>query len=345
MSTPRERLTTALENGTPDVTPYSIYSWMMNRESEQDKPAWRAVLDQGLALCHHCHTVRHLEHGVTGSVREERDGADVYTIHTRECPAGTLQMVRRNGWHHEDWIKSPADYDIRRWMIEHTELVTCYEQFDEADAFCGEQGVPVVCGSRTPLMSINIDWAGTERFCEDVALEVPELFALYEAQKRLFIEESRLIAAGPGRFVKWFENLTINMIGPRRYRELLVNVYQETVPMLAASGKRVMVHYDGELRCIADAIASAPFHMIESVTEPPEGDLHYEACRALWPDKVIWGNLNVDLYDLPEEQLRAAVADKVSRAGRQGFALEISEDLQHNWERTVPVVLETLEDL
>jgi hypothetical protein len=201
MSTPRERLTAALEGQTPDTTPYSIYSWMMDRESEKDKAAWAMVLDRGLALCHHCGTVTSIEHGVTDSVTEETDGKDTYTIYTKECPAGTLRMVRRNGWHHEDWIKTPQDYLTRKWMIENTELQTCYGEFEKADAFAGAQGVPVVTGSRTPLMSVNIDWAGTERFCTDVALEVPELFELYEAQKKLFLEETRLLAAGPGRFV------------------------------------------------------------------------------------------------------------------------------------------------
>jgi len=345
MSTPRERLATALEGGTPDITPYSIYSWMMNRETEQGKAAWQDVLDRGLALCHHCSPIQHVPHGVTGSTVEEKRGGDTYTIQTLECPAGKLQNVRRNGWHHEDWIKTPQDYLTRKWMIENTELVPRYETVEEAEAFVGDQGIVAVCGSRTPLMSINIDWAGTERFCMDVALEVPELFELYEAQKKLFLEETRLLAAGPGRFAKWFENLTISMIGARRYRDYLCNVYDEAVPILEAGGKRVMVHYDGALRCIADDIARAPFHMIESLTEAPEGDMDYAECRAVWPDKVLYGNLNVDLYYAPPDVLRQAVTDRCARAGKRGFALEISEDLPAGWEQSVPLVLQTLEEM
>ena len=72
-------------------------------------------------------------------------------------------------------------------------------------------------------MSINVDWAGTQQFCLDVAMEVPELFDLYEARKKLILEEFRLIAEGPGRFVKIWENLTISMLGPKRYEELLLS--------------------------------------------------------------------------------------------------------------------------
>jgi hypothetical protein len=345
MSTPRERMTIALEGGTPDITPFSYYTWMRNRENEKEKAAWDRVHDLGLAYCHHTSTVAHIEHGVEYEAREEKRGGDTYTIYTRTCPAGSLQMVRRNGWHHEDWIKTPGDYLIRKWMIENTELKPVYDNYWQAEEFTGDHGIVAVNGSRTPLMSINLDWAGTEKFCMDVAMEVPELFELYEAEKKLFLEETRLLAAGPGRFVKWFENLTISMIGPRRYRDYLCNIYDEAVPILEAGNKRVWVHYDGELRCIADDIAQSPLHGIESLTEAPEGDMTYAECRAAWPEKVLWANLNVDLYYQPHEVLRQAVIDKRQRAGKQGFLFEISEDLPAGWEESVPVVLKTLEEL
>ena len=109
--------------------------------------------------------------------------------------------------------------------------------------------------------------------------------------------------------------------------------------------KRVMVHYDGELQVIADQIAEAPFHMIDSLTEPPEGNMYYDACRALWPDKVFWANINVDLYSQPEAVLRQAVMDKRQRAGKQALAFEISEDLPANWQESIPIVLDTLKEL
>lgn len=345
MATPRELLSTALEGGVPARTPYSMYSWIMDRKEEKGKAAWDRVLDQGLSLSHHCSTVRHVEHGVRDAVTEEKKGSDTFTITTKSCPAGELRMVRRNGWHYEDWIKTPQDYKIRQWMIEHTELVPRYEEYEKADAWVGDRGVPVVTGSRTPAMSLNVEWAGTLGFCTDVGLEVPELYDLYEAQKKLFLEETRLIARGPGRFVKWFENLTISMLGPARYRTLLLPVYREAVPILEAGGKRVMVHFDGALGVIADLIAESPYHMVESLTEAPEGDMTYRECRQAWPDKILWGNINVDLYYRPEAVLRRAVAEKRERAGKRGFAFEISEDLPRGWEKSVLAVLETLEEI
>jgi len=337
--TTRENLIAAMKGLVPDKTPLSLYNWMMDDPTSDE---WRRLLDQGLGICQHCHPIKHIEHGVKDTFEERIEGDKHYRIYRKETPVGTLRRMTLNGWHHEDWIKEPDDYKIRQWIVEHTELVPEYEEFEQADALAGDYGVPVVTGSRTPAMSINVDWAGTEQFCLDVAMGVEELFELYEAQKKLFLEETRLIAEGPGQFVKWFENLTISMLGPKRYEDLLVSVYEETIPVLEAAGKRVMVHYDGALNVIRDQIAEAPFHIIESLTEPPEGDMTYDECRSAWPDKAFWGNINVDLYYRSKDELREAVIAKRDRAGKRAFAFEISEDLPRNWKQSVPIVLETL---
>jgi len=284
-------------------------------------------------------------HDVKETCTEEKRGSETYVIQTKETPEGTIRQVHKDGWCIEHWLKTPRDYQVMTWITEHTELVPCYEVFDRGEALVGDRGVAVVLASRTPAMTINIDWAGTEQFCMDLALEVPELFELYEARKKLFCQETELVAKGPGRFVKWLENLTIGMLGPQRYGDLLVSVYDECVPVLEAADKRVMVHYDGALSVIADQIAAAPFHMVESLTEPPEGDMTYGRCRGAWPDKVFWANINVDLYYQPEPVLRHAVIEKRQRAGKQALAFEISEDLPTNWQQTIPVVLETLREL
>jgi hypothetical protein len=352
--TPRSNLITVLEAGTPERTPFSIYDWNMQgaitaddlaRRMQED--AWKRLLDLGLGVTSHCEIIEAVEHGVEVIEEERQEGGDLYRITRKRTPAGEIRKVTRNGWHHEEWVKELRDYDIARWIVEHTELTPRYERFAEHEAVVGSHGVTVITGSgnwlhRTPLMKINIDWVGTEQFCMDVALEVPELFRLYEALKRQFFEEQRLIAAGPGRYVKWLENLTIGMIGPKRYRDLILPVYGEGVPILEAGGKRVMVHYDGALKVIADQIAGAPCHIVESLTEPPEGDMTYDHCRSLWPEKAFWVNLNIGLYDLPPEALRQAVLDKQRRAGRRALAFEISEDLPGNWLATIPIVLDAL---
>lgn len=343
--TPRERLCAALEGQTPDLTPLSIYSWMIGDADAWRKDEWARLLDQGLCLLVHAPTVRHVEHGVKEEFEEKKEGDTTWHIYRKVTPVGTLQKVNRNGWHHEDWIKTPQDYKIRQWIVEHTEVLPDFDSFSEWEEKAGENGLCIQCTSRTPLMSINIDWAGTEQFCEDIGNELEELYDLYNAQRALFMKEVEIVAKGPARFIKTFENLTLNMIGPKRYREFLMPVYRDAYPLLEKAGKRVFVHYDGALKPIKDDIAKAPFHGIESLTEPPEGNMLYDECRAAWPDKVFWAHINIECYHYPADKLRQAVIDRRNRAGKKGLAFEISEDLPSNWQESIPIVLKTLEEL
>jgi hypothetical protein len=354
--TPRESLIAALEGGIPDTTPLTVYDWNMGAVTADElarkmaQPAWQRLIEQGLTIRCHCPVVKSVEHGVEYSTEErEIDGA-LLRREIKSTPVGQIEKITRDGWHAEDWIKTPADYRVQQWIVEHTELIADYGAFERATEVVGEQGVVVLTGTgnwqhRSPAMCINVDLAGTEQFCMDVALEVPELGDLYVALEKQFLEEQRLIAAGPGRYVAWFENLTIGMLGPRRYAELLVPVYDMAVPIQTAGDKRVMVHYDGQLKVIADQIAKAPYAIIDSLTEPPEGDLTYDECRRLWPNLVFWANINVELYYRPAEELREAVVARRERAGKKGLAFEISEDLPTTWKESIQVVLQTLREL
>ena len=106
--------------------------------------------------------------------------------------------------------------------------------------------------------------------------------------------------------------------------------------------KRVLVHYDGALASVADSIALAPFHIVESLTEPPEGDMMYDQCRKAWPNKTFWGNINQGVFSLPAPQLRQAIIDKRLRAGKRAFAFEVYEYLPPNWQETIPIILNAL---
>ena len=350
--TVRDDMIAALNGEVPERTPFIIGNWYFVH-SGLVFDEWRDLFDQGLAFITGCGTIRLEEHGVHKSVERRVEGDELYRITRKETPVGTIQRVtldsvskpRAIEWMIEHYIKEPKDYKVRQWIVEHTEPVPQYDAYEKLAAMETDYSLTIVGGGRTPAMSIMVDYAGMEKFSIDVATEAEELFDLYEAQKRLFLECNRLIAKGPGRFFIWGENLTAPMLGPKRYRDLLLPIYKEAVPVLEAGGKRVGVHYDGQLRSIADEVAESPFHMLQSLTEPPEGDMMLDECRAAWPDKTLWVNVNLDLYNLPEPEFRDAIIAMRERAGKKGLALGISEDVPDNWATTVPLILETLQEL
>ena len=95
---------------------------------------------------------------------------------------------------------------------------------------------------------------------------------------------------------------------------------------------------------MAPPLAETGFAGLESLTEPPEGDLTLAQARAAFPDKVFWANINVGLYALSPTKLRRWVRERVQAAAPDGCGLvfEISENLPANWREAIPVVLQAL---
>ncbi|MHC4593220.1 MAG: hypothetical protein ACYS8L_11095, partial [Planctomycetota bacterium] len=201
-------------------TPLSAYASFFDSIPEDD---YRPLVDTGLGITGHISTVEHVCHGLEreGEHRSEK-GHDL-SFEYWKTPVGTLRQGWTDGWHSEHLIKSPADYKVMQWIVENAELLPSYD---------------LVAGSRTPAMAINVELAGTERFCMDLATGVEELFDLYEAMKRQLLEETKIIAAGPGAIVKWMENLTVSMLGPQRYAELLAPVYAECTGVADRAARR-----------------------------------------------------------------------------------------------------------
>lgn len=356
-STPQQMLT-ALTGGTPDVTPLSVHDMMVD---DMHSPRWRRLFDLGLGININTYGVRYIEHGVRHVAETRTSGGQTQRIFRKVTPVGAVEQIFTGGWHTGHYIKGPHDYAVLKWIFDHIEVVPAYDGYAAGVEKAGTVGLvcsmrnqvvpdepdaqPLIDTLRSPAMKVNVDYAGLEQFCIDVVMEVQELFALLESMERVFSQTCQVLARSPFTVVKFTENLSIEMLGPERYDRLLGAVYARCLGPLITAGKRVSLHFDGKLSAIADRIAGAPFHIVESLTEPPEGDMPYDRCRAAWPDKVFWGNINVDCYALPRDELSAAVIARRARAGKQGLAFEISEALPANFEQSVPVVLRTLQDL
>jgi hypothetical protein len=338
----RDDLIAALDGGEPEVTPLAVWHRLLRAEEES---SYRPLLEAGLGLARRVPTVSRLRPQVEQQTLARQQDGRVCSIERWKTPLGTLQESWAGGERMELFVKSPQDYKALQWVAERTEPKANYGSFEQIDRDLGPHGLAVVHGGRSPAMRIAIDWAGIERFYQDLAMAVEELHGLYEALKSLFIEESRLIAAGPGRYVLWPEKVNIGILGPVGYDRLLAPVYGTCAALLEQGGKRAMVRYDGTLSLLKTPIARAPFRIIESLSEPPAGDMTYRQCRAAWPDKALWGRLDPDLFDLPPEQLAREVIGKRERAGKRGFAFEVSEELPANWRDALPVVLDTLREL
>lgn len=337
--TPRDNLCAALDGRVPGRIPFTV-----NREFVTDDPAWEGLFAAGLCPIPMVQTVGEEMTGVERVVEPvawQGQPARRVTLRTSE---GDISQVETGGWVQEYYLKTPADYRVMEYVVRHQRLTLAPEAFVASEAALGDRGLTFMYVGRSPMQTILVDYAGLENFSYHLADEFPELFALAEALQDQLLERCRLTAAGPGCYVSLLENFTAESWGAERFQKYHLLVYAKILPIFQAAGKRVFPHFDGKIACVADLLAGTDFAGIESLTEPPEGDLTLAQARAAMPDKVFWANINIGLYTLPPDDLRRWVRERVSAAAPdgRGLAFEISEDLPPNWRNAIPVVLEAL---
>jgi hypothetical protein len=322
---------------------YAVYDWFVNNRPAVD---WQSLFDLGLGQINHANVIRH-EHPNFELIEEtvEKDGVvrrDVRLV----TDQGELHEWYEGEWKQEYFIKSPQDYRIMARALEGVKVYTDNSAFEASEQDVGNSGITVgqIIGlgmGRTPLMVLQVDWVGLEQWSFDIATEVPEMMGLIEIMNGIKLEEIQAAAASSAEHIKLWENLSIVTLGPDLYRRHLVPLYRDMIEILDGHGKRLQVHYDGQLRAIAHDIAGLGFDGIDSFTEAPEGDMTVEEARARWPGKFLWVHPGLGLYQCPEtlpENIRRIQA----AAGNTRSCLMISEDVPPDWQRTVPLILDTL---
>ncbi len=340
----RERLELFWAGERPDIIPYTIYQneW----RHTQNEPEWQPMFDAGLGVTWHVSPFRSETKEVEYLNDEYSENGEMYHRQTIKTPVGNLHQTWLNGWARKHLLETADDYRVMLWIVRHTDYTARYEEFLEMERKIAPYGVALSSIGRTPLQTILVDLVGLENFSLHLLDMKNEIEELYEALLVNFRKRVQIVAEGPGRFVSNLENFTAESLGPKRYEKYLLPVYNECFPILRQAGKIVGSHYDGRTASCKRLIAQAPIDLIESLTEPNEGDMPLEEARAAWRDKLFWCNIRVGHYMLPPKKLHDKVLDMVQRGSENGrlFAFEVSEQYPDNWRESIPVVLEALQE-
>ncbi len=344
--TVRRRFEAALAGEPVEHPVYAVYDWFVHHRPID----WDSLFAVGLGQINHANLVRHEHPGFELVETISEQGGHVRRDVRLVTDAGELHEWYLGEWRQEHFIKRPEDYRIMARALEGVRVIADDSAFVRSEAELGERGITVgqiqgLGSGRTPLMVVQIDWAGLERCSLDLAEERSELLELLEVMSAIKLDEIRAAATTRATQIKLWENLSINTLGPAQFRRHLAPLYRQIIAILDAAGKRLLVHYDGQLRLIADDLAALDFDGIDSFTEPPEGDMTVAQARALWPEKFLWLHPNLGWYSRPDDELAAQIRRMAHEAGPSRFCLMISEEVPPDWQRSVPLVLRTLESL
>lgn len=340
----RERLELFWAGERPDKIPFTIYQneW----RHTQNEPEWQPMFEAGLGVTWHVCPYHAQSKDVEYLHDEYSENGKLYHRQTIKTPIGALNQTWLNGWQRKHLLETAEDYRTMIWIVSHTDYSPCYNDYLEMERRIAPYGVALSSIGRTPLQTILVDYVGLENFSLHLLDFADEMQELYEALLVNFKKGVLIAAEGPGRFVSNLENFTAESLGPKRYEKYLLPVYKECFPILQQAGKIVGTHYDGRTASCKNLISQAPIDLIESLTEPNEGDLPLEEAREAWSDKLFWCNIRVGDYQLPPSQLHDKVLNMVQRGSVNGrlFAFEVSEQYPVNWRTSIPIVLEAMEE-
>lgn len=346
--TPHESFEAYWAGERPERIPFSIYGAFCG--SLEEKPAWAPLFERGLVPTYWMPTFSSTRNGVEKVSESYEENGQTVRRTTLKTPVGEIYATSYlppgslMAWPKKHWLSTAEDYRVRTWLVKNLEIRPNYGAYHRLVEQTAPWGLVLPAIGRTPFQRILVDWAGLEQFTFHLIELEEEVLELYEALFENFRKIVEITAEGPGRYVACQENFTAESMGPVRYERFLLPVYKECIPTLHQAGKVVGTHYDGNLSSVKHHIADAPIDLIESLTEPPEGDMTLAESRAAWPEKRFWNNINVAKFDLPPDQLQAEIHRGVAEAAPdgRGLAFEISEDLPKNWRQGIPAVLEAL---
>ena len=188
-------------------------------------------------------------------------------------------------WYLGEWRQEhlrqdrPADYRVICLRLE--DLAICGHRrtvSTDRKPLLADSGITVGQLWRTPLMEIQIDLAGLERFSMDLADEAPELMDLVD----LMTDHAAAAVCG-GRQDAGEVHQALGKPVDRDHRPAALPgparsaVSTNCSTFSGRPDKRLLVHYDGKLRLISDLIAAVGHRRHRFVHAPARR--RHECCR------------------------------------------------------------------
>jgi uroporphyrinogen decarboxylase-like protein len=213
----------------------------------------------------------------------------------------------------EFMLKRPEDYAAVEYLIEHTEYLPTYDEYDAYEREIGEDGYPLVACGDCPFHHWMRALAGYEHayyHLHDSPNEVERLLALMAQKDRE--EVWKLIADSPAKLILHGVHFSSQMTPPPIFERYILPYYQELSSLLRVRGKVLCLHGDNDTRQILGPIERSGFGMVECFVTRPMVPTTLEEARAAWGDRVIiWGGVPSAILEEPytDAQFEACIEE------------------------------------
>lgn len=191
--------------------------------------------------------------------------------------------------HTEHLIKGPQDYAPACHLFEHMDVVPNFERFNYwANEEMRNDGVPVVAHfhGASPMQQIQRDLIDATQFFIHYKDHRKELRALVARMEPLYDKILRICCESPAQVVNWGSNFDDMLTYAPYFKQEIQPWVRKASSALAAAGKLLMCHTDGENFGLMDLIRDSGMHIAESICPAPMTKVTLAEYYRRWSGKL-----------------------------------------------------------
>jgi hypothetical protein len=191
-------------------------------------------------------------------------------------------------WLEERAIKRVEDYRILKYIFENIEIKPDYERYAKWQNEVGDDGVAIQMGAfaPSPLQHIQRDLLEATEFFYHYNDYQKEMQDLAEGIEHVYEQLLQTVVKSSAEIVLWGANYDDMITYPTYFEKEIRPWLQKASRTLAANGKLLLSHTDGENRGLMDLIHESGLHIAEAVCPYPMMRVKIEDYYRQWGDKI-----------------------------------------------------------
>ena len=275
------------------------------------------------------------------NVQERTCGDADHTTHKFITPVGEVsctyahpESFRRDGTGRvltKHYIETLRDYDVMRYVAEHTRYQATYEDYQQYDRRIGNAGYPLVVIPYSPIHKIMMSYVGYEQFYYHLADYPHKVHELLEAMEHNYRHMWQVLAASPARFVLHGTHFSSQITPPPIFKKYFIPYFKQFNATMHEAGIKVTFHGDADVSNLLELILECDFDMVDCFATYPLVSCTFDQARQVWGDKIIiWGGVPSTILepDYPFEQFKAYMTDLFEKTvGRSHFIMAVSDNI------------------
>ena len=188
----------------------------------------------------------------------------------------------------EKLLKRPEDYDVVKYMVEHTEYYPCYEEFRAYDRDIGDDGLPMVTVGEVPFHHFLADLCGYEKAFLDLFDYPEKVESLLETMTAVYRERMwPVVAKSPARLLLHGAHFASQTTPSSYFKKYITPYVQEFTTYMHKFGKSVAQHADNDTTEILGDLAEAGYDMQECFVTAPMVPCTLKQARERWGESMI----------------------------------------------------------